>query len=121
MYLGLTPLADRATLSAGQFRDKREQLSASFLSRFQQVTFAELPAQEWEEVLRQLLAREGVPPELAAVCAQEMLRVHTTFRASPEASLRELRASRAPLLARYGNGVHRPLDCPACCPEAARC
>ncbi len=36
--------------SAGQFRDKREQLSASFLSRFQQVTFAELPAEEWQEV-----------------------------------------------------------------------
>jgi hypothetical protein len=42
------------------------------------------------QVLGQLLARDGVWPEVASVCAQEMLRVHTAFRTSPEVCLGKL-------------------------------
>ena len=45
--------------NSGFFKGKREQLSTSFLSRFQPLEFRELPEEEWVEVVAKLLIDMG--------------------------------------------------------------
>ena len=55
--------------AVGLFKDKREQLSSSFLGRFQPVTFQALPDEEWQTVRK----APDTPHLTFAVCIRKTL------------------------------------------------